>query len=308
MAADVENTELVHRALELLELTRLQEKKVPVEQVQRASERLMAGIVRLEGEGEAADRQRRLPYYGSRRWVAAACILVVLVAGMLLYRGFHPGRSEIRTEYGQLGAQVLPDGTEVTMNANSQLKYTPGWKAGADREVWMTGEAFFHVSKTPEKSRFIVHLDDCDVIVTGTRFNVVNRPGKENVMLEEGAVTLHSTCCDKNLSLRPGDFVAMGKNGLEKSAARPDSLMAWKERRLFFEDTPLPELVNTVYEQYGVRIQLAGDSTAKKTVSGIMRNDNLGELLKALVMTREFEVIGGQDSGGITIVARSTRN
>ncbi len=316
VAADAGNRALALQAVELLELTRLPERKIPAEQIQQASERLMAGIARVgdgkEGFGDAqtgaAYHSRRLSFYGSGRWVAAACALVILVTGMLIYRAYHPGRSEIRTEYGQVGEQLLPDGTEVMMNANSRLKYIPGWKAGADREVWVSGEAFFHVVRTPEKSRFIVHLDDCDVIVTGTRFNVVNRPGKQNIMLQEGAVTLHS-CCGKDLSLQPGDFVTVGKNGgLEKVSARPDSLMAWKERRLFFYNTPLPELVNTVYDQYGVRLQLAGDSTAKKTVTGILRNNSLEELLKALEMTKEFEVIGKQDSGGITIVALPTRN
>jgi ferric-dicitrate binding protein FerR (iron transport regulator) len=318
MAADPRNRALALQAVELLELTRLPEKKISAEQIRQASERLMAGIARLgdskSGDGGfrdvktgAAYHSRRLPFYGRGRWIAAACALFILVAGMMIYRSYHPRDSEIRTEYGQLGDQLLPDGTEVTMNANSRLRYVPGWKAGADREVWVNGEAFFHVVRTPEKSRFIVHLDDCDVIVTGTRFNVVNRPGKENIMLQEGAVMLR-TAGGKELGLLPGDFVAVGKNGMEKLSARPDSLMAWKERRLFFYYTPLPELVNIVYDQYGVRLQLAGDSTAKKTVTGILRNNSLEELLKALEMTKEFEVIGKQDSGGITIVARPTRN
>jgi transmembrane sensor len=309
MAADAENRALALKAVELLELIRLREREIPAEQVGQASERLLAGIGRLgDGQtGDAAYRLRRLPFYRSGRWIAAACALVIITTGMLFYRAYQSRSSEIRTEYGQFGEQLLPDGTEVTMNANSLLKYMPEWKPGADREVWVRGEAFFHVVKTPEKSRFIVHLDDCDVIVTGTRFNVVNRPGKENVMLQEGAVMLHASS-GKELSLQPGDFVTVARNGMEKVSARPDSLMAWKERRLFFDHTPLPELVNIVYEQYGVRLQLAGDSTAKKTVTGIMRNDNLDELLKALEMSNEFEVTGKQDSGGITIVARPTRN
>jgi transmembrane sensor len=329
MAADAGNRALALQAVEMLELIRLPERKIPAEQIQRASGRLLAGIARI-GESETADSEtgddgfqggkseknsrsgaaygsRRLPFYRSGRWIAAACALVVLTTGVLFYRAYRSRSSEIRTEYGQLGEQLLPDGTEVTMNANSLLKYKPEWRSGVDREVWVRGEAFFHVVRTPEKSRFIVHLDDCDVIVTGTRFNVVNRPGKENVMLQEGAVMLHASC-GKELSLLPGDFVSVGKNGMEKVSARPDSLMAWKERRLFFDHTPLPELVNIVYEQYGVRLQLAGDSTAEKTVTGILRNDNLDELLKALEMSNEFEVTGKQDSGGITIVARPTRN
>ena len=302
MAADARNKALALQAVELLELTRLPERKIPAEQIRQASDRLLAGIA------DAAKGSRRLPFNGWGRMMAAACLLVVLVTGVLLYRAYRSRASEIRTEYGQLGEQLLPDGTEVTMNANSRLKYMPGWQAGADREVWVSGEAFFHVVRTPEKSRFIVHLDDCDVIVTGTRFNVVNRPGHENIMLQEGAVTLHARD-GKELSLLPGDFVTVGKNAaLVKVYARPDSLMAWKDRRLFFYNTPLPELVNVVYDQYGVRLHLADDSTAKKTVTGILRNNNLEELLKTLEMTREFEVIGKVDSGGITIIARSGSN
>jgi transmembrane sensor len=303
IAADAGNKELAFRAVELLELTRLREKTVPAERIRQASDRLLADIEK-NSMSEAAYRTRRLPIYG--RWIAAACLLGVLVTGAA-YWASRFGHSEIRTEYGQLGNQVLPDGTEVAMNANSRLKYAPGWKPGVDREVWVSGEAFFHVRKTPEKSRFIVHLDDCDVIVTGTRFNVVNRPGKENIMLQEGSVILHAAS-GSELSLRPGDFVTVDKNGLEKASARPDSLMAWRDRRLILDNTPLPELVNIVRDQYGVVLQLSGDSTAKKTVTGILRNNNLEILLKALQMTGDFEVIGSQDSGGITIVAHSTRN
>ncbi len=53
------------------------------------------------------------------------------------------------------------------------------WKEGTSREVWLKGEAFFHVSKTPTKARFIVHTERFDVVVTGTQFNVMNRAGKD---------------------------------------------------------------------------------------------------------------------------------
>jgi transmembrane sensor len=307
IAADAGNKELAFRAVELLELTRLREKTVPAERIRQASDRLLADITLPDNSfvnEEAAHRTRSLPMYG--RWVAAACLVGVLVTGVLYWAG-RSGRSEIRTEYGQLGDQVLPDGTEVTMNANSRLRYTPGWKPGADREVWVSGEAFFHVSKTPEKSRFIVHLNDCDVIVTGTRFNVMNRPEKENIMLQEGSVTLHAASGNE-LHLRPGDFVTVDKNGLQKVPGRSDSLMAWRDRRLILDYTPLPELVNIVYDQYGVRLQLSGDSTAKKTLSGIYHNSDLGALLKDLERTGDFEVIRGQDSSVITVVARAPRN
>ena len=324
--ADAGHQELVQQAVELLEMARLPEKQMPTGQIQRAEARMLAGIDRLEattltGTGQAEvktltgtgqmevrmlggidqEARRRIGFGRSRQWIAAACLLGVLVMGAVVYRAYHV-RSAIRTEYGQLSQQVLPDGTEVTMNANSRLQYAPGWKAGADREVWVNGEAFFHVSKTPEKSRFIVHLEHVDVIVTGTRFNVVNRPGKENVMLEEGSVTLRASC-GKVINMQPGDFIALDKDQAENEKVRPDSLMAWRKRMLFFDNTPLRDLVDIVYDQYGVRIQLAGDSPEEKTVSGFLPNDNLESLLKALPATGQFEVIR-QEGGAITITAR----
>jgi ferric-dicitrate binding protein FerR (iron transport regulator) len=99
---------------------------------------------------------------------------------------------EFKTAYGEIKEQQLPDATEVTVNANSRIICSKGWQDGKDREVWMKGEAFFHVRKTPLKSRFIVHTDHFAIIVTGTQFNAVNRGGRANVMLREGSVNLRT--------------------------------------------------------------------------------------------------------------------
>jgi transmembrane sensor len=297
MGAGERNRDLVQRAVALLELTRLPERRITADQIDRAAARLSAGIDR------AAKRTRVLPLIGRWRWVAAACCVGLLAVGGGMYWLNHSAGAVIRTEYGQLGQQVLPDGTEVTMNANSRLQLAASpWVKGADREVWISGEAFFHVTHTPEKSRFIVHLDHSDVIVTGTRFNVVNRPGKENIMLEEGSVILR-TASGKEIAMRPGDFVTVAGGRAEMATVRPDSLMAWRDQSVFLYNTPMRELVNIVYDHYGVRIHLANDSTGTKTVTGILKNNDLETLLNSLEMTKAFEV-KRQDDGTITIASR----
>jgi transmembrane sensor len=300
MDAGEGNRELARQAIALLELTRLPEPKIPEAQIERATSRLFDAIDR-----RAANRTRVLPLNGRWGWIAAACCAGLLAAGGVLYLVGHSHRSVIRTEYGQLGQRVLPDGTEVMMNANSRLQLASRWEKGADREVWVSGEAFFHVTHTPEKSRFIVHLNDCDVIVTGTQFNVVNRPDKENILLEEGSVILH-TAAGKEISMRPGDFLAVKGDQAELAIVRPDSLLAWRNRTVFLDSTPLRELVNIVYDQYGVRIHLTGDSTGSKTITAILPNNNLEKLLKGLEMTREFQVTRQVD-GEITIAALRTQ-
>jgi transmembrane sensor len=242
------------------------------------------------------------------RWMAAASILILLSAGLLITKVFRPRKPEVRTEYGQISQQHLPDGTEVIMNANSKLTYSSDWKDGTDREVWVNGEAFFHVTKTPLKSRFIVHTDRFDVIVTGTQFNVVNRNNKANVMLKEGSVIIN-TMDGRTLHMEPGDFVEFNNSDkLEKMPVKDDSLLAWKEQKLVFNKTPLKDIATIINEQYGIPVKLSVECPYLGTVSGIMPNNNLDVLLQALVATSEFDVIRAPDNDTITIKAHCQQN
>ncbi len=290
IADDPANRELVDRAIVLLDSARLKEKELPSARLEEAEEALMERI----GTGGV---RRRLDW----RWMAAACILLMLGAGMVIVRML-PMRPQLVTQYGQLSVQRLPDGSEVTLNANSKLRYFKTWDDGTDREVWIEGEAFFHVSKTKLKSRFIVHTDRFDIVVTGTQFNVVNRRGNANVMLREGSVILH-TREGEEMQMVPGDFVQWDREQLKKNAVKSDSLLAWKEHKLIFDKTPLRDVVGIIEEQYGVRVTLQDESIADSTITGIMQNNNLDVLLQALEVTSDFDV--DRSNGKITIKASS---
>jgi ferric-dicitrate binding protein FerR (iron transport regulator) len=219
----------------------------------------------------------------------AAAILIILGAG-LVYTGVTRWRSTaIATAFGEIASRRLPDGTEVMMDANSRIHYKGDWSEGRDREVWMDGEAFFHVSKTPEHSRFIVHLAHMDVIVTGTQFNVINRHGAESVLLQEGRVILRNEKGEQ-LPLTPGEFVTFSDDLWQKKTVEPDSLMAWKDQKLVFNGTPMRELVNIVNDHYGVHLQLADSSIADSTVNGMLPNNNLNVLLQSLEATADYKI------------------
>ncbi|HTR29876.1 MAG TPA: FecR domain-containing protein [Puia sp.] len=296
---------VLEQAVALLEMTRLREKGRTGEEIEAAADVLMSRIDEAGGgtgarePGVAAIRGMR-----TRRWVAAACVLVVLTGGMMAARMWWNKPVQIATAFGEVNLRTLPDGSEVTMNANSRLRLSSNWQEGRDREVWIEGEAFFHVQKTPQRSRFIVHTNRLDIIVTGTQFNVVNRDGKENVMLREGSVIVHPVAGELgngDLAMVPGDFVKWNGKGLEKGSIKSDSLLAWKRHQLLFENTPLKDVVGIIKDQYGVRIELEDQSIADSTISGIMRNDNLDVFLQALETTSDFQVI--RKDGKIAIKA-----
>ena len=278
--------ELVTRAVAILDSTRLREKGVSPLELQLAEAALLRRINEVEYKGRF-----------NWRWIAAASILLVLVSGMIVLR-VKPGRQQLTTAYGEITVKELPDGSEVTMNANSQLRYAGNWQEGADRDVWIDGEAFFHVRKTLQRSRFIVHTGRFDVIVTGTKFNVVNKNGKNNVLLQEGSVISHSPA-GTDMDMVPGDFVSSDGNHLKKTNVRNDSLLAWKQHLFIFDRTPLSKVVDIIKDQYGVPVNLEGRGIADSTISGIMRNDNLDVFLQALESTSDFDVI--RNDGAITI-------
>jgi ferric-dicitrate binding protein FerR (iron transport regulator) len=290
---------LVEEASVLLETVRLHEGRVSAHRLQAAEEALFRRIA-----ATAEDRPVRRPLYGYKRWMAAAAILVVL-AGAVVVTVRIAGDRQVRTAYGQIAERRLPDGTEVMLDANSRLTYPTGWKDGVDREVWIKGEVFFHVRRTPSKSRFIVHTDHFDIIVTGTQFNVVNRHGNENVLLQEGSVVLRETG-GKEMVLKPGDFVRFQASDLERSPVKTDSVMAWKDQKLVFNRTPLRELIAIVNDHYGVNLQLQDPSLGDSTITAILPNNNLDVLLQSLEATSEFDIIRKDDQ--IKIVAHQGQN
>jgi ferric-dicitrate binding protein FerR (iron transport regulator) len=241
-----------------------------------------------------------IPISARRRWTIAASILLV-AAGLYTFRVLSTRAvPELHTTFGEVAENRLPDGTRVVVNADSRLVLSPGWKDGKDREVWLTGEAFFHVTKTPLKSRFIVHANHFDIIVTGTQFNVVNRNGRANVTLKEGSVILR-TEDGKELKMAPGDFVEYRSATFEKVVAKTDSVIAWKDHKLVFNDTPLKDVIGVIREHYGVTVITTGASTEGKTVSGIQPNDNLDLLLQSLEATGEYDIRRQEDTITINI-------
>lgn len=301
LAANPGNRDRVEQAIDFLNTLRMEEQVVPAEKITFAESLLLNRIREAENRTEAPVTPV-VPINKRRWWMAAASILV-FAAGLGGAYWLLSGTPELHTDYGEIREKKLPDGSDVVVNADSKVIFSPGWKDGKDREVWLNGEAFFHVRKTAQKSRFIVHTNHFDIIVLGTQFDVVDRPDKASVMLKEGSVILH-TSGGREMKMIPGDFVEYHPAGLEKRPVKNDSILAWKDHKLIFDNTPLREVVKIIKEHYGVSVQLADDSVAGMTISGILPNDNLDVLLQSLDATLDFEVEHVVHEGGMISISR----
>ncbi|MDI3319736.1 FecR family protein [Pinibacter soli] len=267
----------VEEAIEWLQNLQLKEKSIAQAQVETSYMRLQQSLGELSETKVVSMRSRAM-----RWWMASAAAIILAVAGIWMFKG--PKPNSIQTQYGEVSAKVLPDGSEVTLNAHTSISYEKGWQEGKEREVWLNGEAYFHVKKTPQKSRFIVHTDRFDIIVTGTQFNVINRDGKTSVLLNEGSVTIKGKD-GKEIKMVPGDYVEMKDNAPEKTPLQnTNSVTAWKEKKMLFENTSIENVAKMIEETYGMKVQVEPSAYTKTPdgVSGVMSNENLDVLLQAL--------------------------
>jgi len=280
LSSNPDQKPVVEEAVQLMGNLSIQEAGVPLQHTQKAYEDLQHRI---------DEKVIPITRYKRRWWIGAAAAVLIIALGLAFFMNQPAPQSSVVAQYGQTRTQQLPDGSVIMLNANSTVKYGKEWTPDCDREVWLKGEAFFQVAKTQQKNRFIVHTGELDVIVTGTRFNVWTRDNKTSVLLTEGSVTIR-TPDGKETKMIPGDFVEISNNTLEKRKGNEESVLAWKESKLLFDRTPVPEVCRIIYEHYGVKVTITDSSLNEQTINGMMQNDNLDLLLQSLEATNNFRI------------------
>ncbi|CCH52960.1 anti-FecI sigma factor, FecR [Fibrisoma limi BUZ 3] len=221
---------------------------------------------------------------GFRWWMAAAAALLIGFTGWwkqdrLLYRTY-------ATAYGEIRRFELPDGSHVTLNANSTLRFPRFLALQNTREARLQGEAEFSVIHTVDHRPFLVHTpDQLEVRVLGTEFIVYSRNRGSKVVLNRGKVTLRSLKTRQPaLTIRPGDVVLVDRRGsfrLRTGEPLADHA-AWKEQRFVFNRTPLVDIARQIKERFGLEVQLADSAIATRQLSGNYPAQNADDVLTML--------------------------
>ena len=249
-----------------------------------ASERLYQGIVSTTTIlGMPANRHRQRIW-----WIAAAVASVLLVAGWLVRPWLFSSYTTHQTAYGEIKQIELPDGTVVDLNANSQLRVATA-STGGLREVWLTGEAYFHVmprqNDNAQAIKFVVHTSNLDVEVLGTTFNVKDRRGTTDVVLSSGSILLRKQADHAQvLAMKPGDRVRLPQtNQFEiTQVLEPVVYASWKDRELYFDDQTLGAIQQELADSYNVSLRFADPSLAVLRFTGSAPTDNINILLKTI--------------------------
>ncbi|WP_316817799.1 FecR family protein [Pedobacter nyackensis] len=165
---------------------------------------------------------------------------------------------------------LLDDGTQVWLNADTKIKYQVNFDNTSTREVYLeSGEAFFKVTKNPEKP-FIVHKGDMQIQVLGTSFNVNTYSEKIQTTLVEGKVKIGLKNTNKELILNPGQQANanLKTTELSKQNVDPELFVVWKDGILMINNTTMEMLMEELGRLYDYQIVFENEELKKLHYDG----------------------------------------
>ncbi len=209
-----------------------------------------------------------------------------------------PRYATVVTEQGGSQVVTLPDGSEVTLNEKTTLRYPVDFK---ERIVDLEGEAFFNVVKRDEAS-FVINAFGSRTTVLGTSFNIRAYPGEPNVAVtvRTGKVEVAAQGKEKeNVVLKPGQSAVYDKSVEAVRQQEVPNAMAWKTKELVFDNQRLSDVAATIERYFGQPVILANEQLGKCRFMGSFPDPGLQELLDAIAFTMELEII--EQNGQIII-------
>ncbi len=260
----------------------------------------------------------------------AGILLLILTIGLGGYflgqdktKSINNDFCEIVVPYGGKSSVILPDGSNVWLNAGSRMRYNRLFDIES-REVFLEGEAYFDVRK--EKYPFIVHTSHLDIQVLGTIFNVKSYPDEDRIeaTLVEGTIRIKTNNSKKAILLKPKERLTFHKHD-EKSEVIPeqkqnkaDKMVAikplnqpvvdmqnqmmkiihnidteestcWKNGTLIINKEPLESLTRKLERKFDITFDFRSEKLKHYTYSGTLRDFPLEQVLKALKLTSPIE-------------------
>ncbi|KUJ63491.1 hypothetical protein AR687_02030 [Flavobacteriaceae bacterium CRH] len=206
----------------------------------------------------------------------------------------------LKIPYGKKFEVQLSDGTVVYLNAGTSLRYPVQFLKNKSREVSLTGEAYFEVTKD-KMHPFTVNTREINVEVLGTRFNVdsYNENSTTNIVLVEGKVALYKyeKTEQNQLFLAPGEkgSNAKGQTAITKEEVNTDYYTAWVKGSLVFKNASFSEIIKKLERQYNVTFINKNKALGKEIFNARFDNEPIEVVLKYFSDSYAIDYVIDQD-------------
>lgn len=238
------------------------------------------------------------------RQIAAVLVLAVMFASLYNLQ-FKPGGhekseavvfQEVRAAYGTQTRLELPDGTMVSLNSGSTLKFPTTFNNSKTRLVYLSGEGNFTVTKNINQP-FVVDINKLQVRVLGTTFNVDAYPENSaiTIALVEGKVLLQQINNDKiaDLMEMKRNQVAFFKKSENKLLLKTEGDLtkytAWTDGKIVFSNDPVNTVIQKLENWYNVDIELSDKKLENYRFTGTFIDEPLEQVLSILNLTSQMQ-------------------
>lgn len=212
------------------------------EDVTMPNKKLIGDIISQERE-KLRKKEKARPHMIFARWSIAASIAIILTVAL----GFLFANTTFSTQSGKL-AVTLPDGSNVEMQANSELHYNRlNWLLS--RTLSLKGVATFAVTKG---SKFTVETQVGNISVLGTKFLVDQEDDNLHVDCFEGRVNVATDDGDKIIGA--GETVDYNSTDGMKLSKQKEKLPNY----FIYNNISLKNVVEQLEKIYNVNIQPKG--------------------------------------------------
>lgn len=213
-------------------------------------------------------KYRRFPERRKFLQVAASTLFIIALSFTVYQLGeekFTATRTsayiERTTAIGEYLEINLPDGSKVSLNNASKIKYLKEFSSES-REVFLEGEAYFEVKKDRSKP-FIVHASGIQTKVLGTAFNIHAYKDLSTVAVSvmKGRVAISDSLSSFGL-LEKDQQIEIDKRSkvFVKTTGKSTSVVGWREGQLLFDQATFLEVRSVLHKKFGVEMKFESEN------------------------------------------------
>ena len=187
---------------------------------------------------------------------------------------------------------VLPDGSEVWLNSQSEISYPEKFTEN-ERVVYLVGEAYFKVMSDPKNRFNVITPDSSTVSAFGTEFNVNAYAQNDNytVTLSKGNVEVSVNDLLQKASLLAGQKASININEKSLSVSKADTYVetAWKDGKMVFRRENIASIAEKLSKKFGVNINIVGKEPSDYQFTATFTDESLEDILKLLKMSTSID-------------------
>lgn len=187
---------------------------------------------------------------------------------------------------------ILPDGSEVWLNSQSEITYPRQFKV-VNRSVELVGEAYFKVV-ADDKNRFdVVTSDNTIISAYGTEFNV-NAYSEDDtyiITLAKGNVAVSLDNQTERQALIPGQKAIVNYKMKNISITAADTYVetAWKDGKMVLRRENIRNIATKLSRKFGVIIEVEGNVTDDYQFTATFTNETLEDILELLKLSASID-------------------